>query len=444
MANESRLPFLPAEIRLMILELLAQEKHGLASYASVCKEWAAVIEKKNFARLKLRPSCLDDLENMVGRQRRRLVRHIWLNIELQPYTCPECCQWPESHSSSSVCSRAISKLFTILAAWNPTGHGLTLELSAQSPSDAEHWFKNYYFGADGEDEDDISESDSRRLRPRIHDPKHGWVDGYQVAAPGNSYALERLYEGLWLTPPEDLPVLQVVTKLVIRYQIMIERDLPKGLKRLSIFQDYNDELMAVWNGTPIHIDTDDMRTVEPALGAALAKRSLDLEQLSASFMTDARHFFQARQPPWSWDHLQSLVLTSRLLTRTSARGVVSDLLSDAGAAAVRMPKLCTMALWNGGKGEACAFIHRHDIERPSIIWRGTWDLDLEPRAVQAWERVASEYTPKSLRFQSQALCGSVIGSHGDAIHLLDLPRGVVDPVSLWQIRREASLASTVR
>lgn len=131
MANKLHWFSLPAEIRLIILELLAQENRGLASYASVCKEWVEVIEKKNFGRLKLRPSCLDDLEHMVSR-RRRLVRHIWLNIELQPYTCRSC-QWIESpswlSSNNSVISRAILKLFTTLATWDAAGDSLTLELS---------------------------------------------------------------------------------------------------------------------------------------------------------------------------------------------------------------------------------------------------------------------------------------------------------------------------
>lgn len=156
-------------------------------------------------------------------------------------------------------------------------------------------------------------------------------------------------------------------------------------------------------------------------------------------MVDAQHFFQARQPLWSWSHLQSLVLTSRRLTRTAGCRDVCDLLKDAGTAALYMPKLHTMALWNGGKGEAYAFIYRRDFEKPSIIWRSTWVVNLEPSVIQAWERVASKYTPYSLRFESEPLCCGIIGSHGDAIYQLGLPREVVNPISLWQIRKEGSM-----
>lgn len=66
MASTLLWPSLPTEIRLMILELLPQEHRALASYASVCNEWAEFIEKKNFGRLKLRASCLNNLEHMVS------------------------------------------------------------------------------------------------------------------------------------------------------------------------------------------------------------------------------------------------------------------------------------------------------------------------------------------------------------------------------------------
>jgi hypothetical protein len=59
-----------------------------------------------------------------------------------------------------------------------------------------------------------------------------------------------------------------------------------------------------------------------------------------------------------------------------------------------------MALWNCGKGEACAFTYRREGNKPSVIWRGTWDVELEPRVVQAWGKVASKYTPTNLGLKS--------------------------------------------
>ena len=63
-------------------------------------------------------------------------------------------------------------------------------------------------------------------------------------------------------------------------------------------------------------------------------------------------------------------------------------------------------------------------------------MQLSPRVVKAWQCVAMEHhLCRTLRVDKQRV-NSVIGSHGDAIHFLDLPCPVVDPASLWQIRRE--------
>ena len=57
--------------------------------------------------------------------------------------------------------------------------------------------------------------------------------------------------------------------------------------------------------------------------------------------------------------------------------------------------------------------------------------------VELWERVALESHSCVLRVgKAEVISSYVIGSHGDAIHHLDLPCQVVAPASLWQIRRE--------
>lgn len=209
---------LPPELRLLILELPAREGHGLAAYAQVCKEWQYIIEKRNFRRLKLQVPCLDDLEKIALSRRRQFIRNIWLNIELRPYTCRSC-ESPESYSwssdNNSIIGRAISKLFCILSTWTPRG-GLTLELSAQSPSDAQHWFKSHYLGARGEDED-ISFDQRQTSDDGIHDPKHGWDCGRQVAGP-HAFAVTRLYEAVELKSNLELCTVPAVTSFVIRRQ----------------------------------------------------------------------------------------------------------------------------------------------------------------------------------------------------------------------------------
>lgn len=145
-------------------------------------------------------------------QQRKLVKHVWLNIELPRYTCRSC-QWTESGSGASrndsIIRKAVSKLFSILSTWDPVGIGLILELSAQSPGDSEHWFKNYFFGAG----DQLQE-----VASRWHDPKHNWIDGQQVATP-DGLALRRLFEIVDLHFPEALPEVRAVTSFVLRRQV---------------------------------------------------------------------------------------------------------------------------------------------------------------------------------------------------------------------------------
>ena len=219
---------------------------------------------------------------------------------------------------------------------------------------------------------------------------------------------------------------------------MIKAHLPKGLKIISLFEDFNDEYVTLCSEatTPSSSRIGPVRIADPAVSTAFAYRSLELEQLYVSFLVDAQHFFQARQPLWTWNHLQSLVLTSRLLFSTDRE--ISDLLQDAGTAALYMPKLQVMALWNYVNGCACSFSYRREGNKPSITWRDMGDTELEPRVIQAWEKVASKHphAPYELEVERQLVHFEIINSHADAIHQLDLPRGVLDPVSLWQIQRE--------
>ncbi|KAF4979132.1 hypothetical protein FZEAL_4622 [Fusarium zealandicum] len=321
--------YLPMELRLQIIEPLLQSK-SLAPYASVSKEWQTIIEKETFRELKLRVSCLDAFERMIRRthHRRALVRYIWLGIELLPYTCKSC-KRAESDSRSSknnaLAGRAVFKLFSILANWGATDNGLTLELTAYSPSDSQHCFKDSYVGAHGEEElMKLRFKDSLRdASAFVHDLAHGWDEGQRFLSPSKP-SIVRLYGLLQLRFPEELPEVKAVTKFVLRrqcrrrfvfdsfrqifdklprlecliyepwqawsesksgnydqeYQALFEAHLPKGLKRISIFEDYNDELMAAFEPQTAHL-TERSRKATRAVGAALAHRSLDLEEIGS-------------------------------------------------------------------------------------------------------------------------------------------------------------------
>jgi len=88
---------LPAEIRSMILEMVAEayrfksEQYVLAGYARVCREWQPVFEQRNFQRPVLDQERICDLEQIMGtRQRRDYLEHLFLRVRLNDYDCRVC------------------------------------------------------------------------------------------------------------------------------------------------------------------------------------------------------------------------------------------------------------------------------------------------------------------------------------------------------------------
>ncbi|KAK1986172.1 hypothetical protein LZ30DRAFT_582556 [Colletotrichum cereale] len=466
--NKSHWRSLPGEIRLMILELITRGDPGWGACASICKEWQAVLEKEACRRLKLRASCLDDLENMVDPRRALLARHVWLNIELRPYTCRSC--WAtESYSwicgNNAVIRKAIAKLFSILREWPAVeGGDLALELSFQSPSDKEHYFKNLYFGSQDEG-DELKLRDAGRGLPngttsnQYHDPKHSWFDGHQVDPPGE-LAILRLFEPIDISFKEDLPPVSAVTKFVLRRQCrrqfesrnLIGFDLPPQLKHISLFEETNEDYIAIVRRSPslAQATLATVRVASPAVGESLAARSLGLDSLSATFIVEAKDFFQVCQKDWVWEHMRVLVLSSRILTHTADPTTITRLLRDAAKAALSMPSLETTVLWNGARGEACKFFYREGSDCTAIGWRGTWDFQLERdtshawnlglgrEMLRAWKKVADKHTRHDLRIVQDPRIMASVDSNAHAIEFLDLPPGVIDQVSCLQLRRETA------
>jgi hypothetical protein len=220
------------------------------------------------------------------------------------------------------------------------------------------------------------------------------------------------------------------------YAKLFGSHLPKGLKTLSVFEDTNEDYIEIVRKAESPYNVGYVRSPTRALGVTFAKKSVALEQLSVAFMTDAVCFFEACDPTWSWLNLKSLALTSRFLTLTVKASRIFSLLRAAGKAALQMPSLQNMSLWNSIKGQACAFIYQFGDGYRSITWRSTWDLQMNPCVVEAWGRVAAENARSDLRVEKELLNMEIIRSHGDAIHHLRLPQRVIDRESLWQIRSE--------
>lgn len=161
---------------------------------------------------------------------------------------------------------------------------------------------------------------------------------------------------------------------------------------------------------------------------------------------DASYLFDIHEPSWKWPNLTSLALTSQLLTPDESPIKIDNMLQTAAAAAMEMPKLKIMEIWNGREGFAMLFRYQLGEEvRPAVITcRGTWELKLQPPVVRAWEAVVLKYRGHGPLIVKELLDVDAVKSHADAIDLLKLLNQVIRPVSLRQIRMEHRIREGVR
>ncbi|KAF5539889.1 hypothetical protein FMEXI_8747 [Fusarium mexicanum] len=438
MANQAASGGLPQEVRRNILHAIVDQRNLRWSVlASVSKEWQSVIGTRNMAKLNLRPSCLEDFEQAVVRQR-DLVRHIYLNVDLPEYSCRACKKINISQKNDRLMAKTVQKLLIILSTWKTTNN-LALELNASSASDSKHWFKNFCFN----DEHDAPYARDpvipmEAMHRDWHDPKHGWENGVRTQPPP-FIANDQLFRSIDLLHYipgfnlEDIPKVNAVTRFMIRRQFRHRFRLGGFAHVLSKFSRLTDFVYEPWPGE-YRFDYE-----FPSLGINfscdtknLAQRSLRLNELAVSFFFDAVKFFEVCEEDWTWDHLESLSLTSNLLFRNMQ--CIGNLLIAAAKLVLRMPNLTTMVLWNGRAGKACAFMYTRAEHYAHITWRGTWDLEISRQVVEAWEDVAKFHSVE-LRLRHERF-HETIRSHGDAIFHLNLPCQVIEPTSLWQIRVE--------
>ena len=491
---------------MMVLEMLVEpnnkqpaspsRQHSQSAYAAVCREWQYFFERINFQRLSIHQSDLLELGRIVQGQRRMFVKWIWLRLELPEYDC-ECCNKQESskeiRSHNFVFTNALWDLFAILSTWGKKGEfgvverGLTLELSAHSPSDSKHFCKEL----DSRINDTAWGGSKGGSEKRHHDRAHGWKRGRQIRRPGYD-AKMRVFghpNGLKfdLRAPSarkmrTLPKVRVVKSLVVRRQFyrafsvakalqpiiqclsQLEnftyepwrgivakghsgraiRDMEhhllfldvfkyrRGLRRVSIFEDFNHVL---------HWRRERKRCT--LLGKDLARSSRKFEELYASLNVDAKDFFHAfwpgRDPKEKkrveWKFLKYLALTSHSLNPWN----YDRLVRTAAAAAQRMPQLEVMELWNGGEGHLCIFRYERLLERPRIQLLSTWGGQLGTRARACWGVVARGHSNHhELQAESIYLDASLIKSHVSVLHYLVLKRRLLNETSLHQMQTEAN------
>ncbi|KAH6627960.1 hypothetical protein F5144DRAFT_535991 [Chaetomium tenue] len=391
---------------------------------------------------------------------------------------------------------SFQKLLSILSTWEPRGD-LILDISIYSLSDSDHWFKYLTFMPDTPSAEIPTGGGMEpiTLREAYHDIQHGWYAGVRRLAPPVE-AIEKVFFEVMEVEPfdsaeqesqwwEQLPSVPVVTGLLFRQQsrrrwkppalarlfarfprlqevhyepwrewdrMQIPTDkyfeyffdslqrFNSHIKRLTVFENFNQQYPAYMQLYQSGVELRgcvSFRNPAPAVSRMAALASLKLEHLAASFIVDAGRFFEI-EPAWAWPNLTSLVLTSKSLLPDEDPAKIEAVLQAAAAAAMKMPRLETMEIWNGRRGVAALFQYQALCrqEQARIVWRATWRLALERCAIQAWEAVMHQYAGRKLDLVQEQLDGAVVKSHGDAIHMLRLSHPVIRPISLWQIQRE--------
>ncbi|EQL03295.1 hypothetical protein OCS_00997 [Ophiocordyceps sinensis CO18] len=412
---------LPAEIRYAVFEVLVPRergmvlKHGLSQYSLVCKDWQPFFEKRLYRYLSLTQDSLHDFRRLVVRQR-GLVKHIWLEIELSDDgcdTCLVCRQPPSRHSHHSNAFQAITRLWQALTSWDrdqvacPPG-SLTLEISGQFPRHLEPIFRyrrTLPVGIDhlyGQVHCVSPDCGSHLLQVQVvgcfvlrRQTQHAF---WPEAVAGLLHSLPNLgsvtYEPWWPlhSPPPaylDPGHCRVITEA-----------LPKALRELTLSEDFEDYHSARRAYSMSRTYTSHrpklMGAPDAAVGQALAERSLRLVRLSATNIVDAQDFFAAVDPAWVWGSLTSLSLTSHLLVYKKPCAHVTCLLVQAGVAALQMPQLKWMSIWNVTGGNACVFSYEATDEHTMIKWRGTRHMRLDLEVADVWSRVAELYTGRDL------------------------------------------------
>ncbi|KAI1121814.1 hypothetical protein F5Y10DRAFT_255466 [Nemania abortiva] len=560
---------IPQELRIMVLEslvLLESDGGRTSPYAAVSKEWQAFFEKQHFGRLVLHQSHIREFDRIVRHQRRRMVRHIWLRIQLAEYDCDRCYKREndaEARVNNQLMTEAIWTTLKVLSTWPKRGRfgvgnkGPILELSVHSPSDIEHHFHNYLldsnFYAHSTNEDCSGEEfcnilsreqKTRRTSADTHAQRYGYngklasgadnfLSSFNAAIRIDARLLTLDFGNLGPGKKRVLPSAKVVRGLLIRRQsvrqfslstlLEIVRRLPEieiisleswqpmfiqiidaggmldrfsgptSLKTLSIFRGYNP---VVSLRAPYSID----------LGQALADGTNLVEHLSIAFLIDSNQFFHDFRPknpdtigsdifrsamqrnlmsqlsplrrrrlmekkrkalPRSFDYLlldefkaehgsipiyqpswpclKSLALTSHTLNPTASGDELNAIFISAATAAMEMPQLQTMEIWNATRSSLCIFRYRRTGSngRPMITLISSWGLILGPQVVSSWNDVTRKYFDEEVRVEEQTAAGEVIDTYATVIDLLELRQLVCHQISICQMRYEAEYRNRI-
>ncbi|KAI3401433.1 hypothetical protein diail_10867 [Diaporthe ilicicola] len=502
---------LPAEIRILILNSslhAASAGRKLSRLAVVSREWQTVVERQNFARLRLTPSRLAEFPSRIHRNR-HLVRYIWFCLELEKYDCSSKTEstFMLSHTNGSILASGFQALFSTLSTWN-SDSGIQLDIGVYSPSDLEHWMQYSHLKPDfpldeclqgqgmsqvqlpnadhcGEDWNIGSEDCACRLPSTMsksfgmirnkkslfdgEEQEARWWQGLPLVPAVTSILLrqqtrrqwnpitlghifsrlprlQEIYYEPWRDTDPDAAMfsdegehLRLTLSSLLEFQYFFESIVSKDVQKLVMFGNFHQTDLDAVSGS------DHGRTLTHAISQMAAETSLKLKHFSGAFLVEADQFFSSRESSWEWNNLQSLVLTSQLIAPESELSDIEQMLKDAAAAAMRMPRLDTLEIWNGREALASLFKYQSSGSQTNatLTWRSTWELSIPSSVIQAWRAVAQKHGARGFTVSTELLdIREKLESHGDAVRYLRLSTPVLRPVSLQQICTDHNIHKT--
>ncbi|KAM6528792.1 hypothetical protein FALCPG4_009747 [Fusarium falciforme] len=494
---------LPREIQLMILDCLfpnylpkrtdaaPAQTCRISALSPVCKDWQYLVEKHTFRRLSLKVPDLPRFSKFVGGKnaiRLNHIRHLSFRIELTPYTCPTCNK-PEKRTTiarnNRVFTSALARLLKVLSFWDRTHGGLTLEITALSPSDVEHHgyepelAHDYPFQL----EEDLEQSPSFReyhttksAQPRAFSNRH--MRAALVRLHGTPLEMTPLSQKGRRKPIPTLSETPIVKGFLIRRsffrgfalstlakllneslvalewfrferwasftyheEIAFYTDLraflipalPQTVKRLSFSQ------WSRWNPPWMH-HTFDQIDLRKSLSRALAPLVLQLTEFCPPDLMNLTEFLDQLGQMSGRSGEAKLELLSVKGGRL-AQSCVAKMLTLTAAAAKALPRLRILEVWHDTRGYEYLFRYTQSNDQATITWmNGGKEYPLAPEVLEAWEGVASAYSTRPLVVDRRRFLGNKMMDprwYNRCVYpLLELRRLVFDPVTL---ERESQL-----
>lgn len=209
---------------------------------------------------------------------------------------------------------------------------------------------------------------------------------------------------------------------------------PSPLETLSLFEDFNQKMHIM---EPLH----EPRPSRTKILQWVARSAVNIKNLSVSFMSDAKDCLELAA--YTFPKLESLALTSQHWLEPTQKNT-EKLFRLAARAALKMPKLQIMEIWNCGGDNAAILRYEATATAETsacrLTWRCSWRESENPiewdGVIAAWGHVAATNASRLLRFTEDALPHGIERylTYGGIMHQLKLRNLILDPISVVQVR----------